>query len=84
MKLVKRFSLLLILCLCLGFVLTSQRTALADDPFDLEDDFGGCLTVHACDWCKCMRTKCQNSCTSNCSNCDTNYDYCASANSCPP
>lgn len=86
MKLVKRFSLLFVLCCSLALVLMMTPTSiLADEFFELEES--GCYTWQPqCDWCACQRTKCKNKveCGTQCKrDCDFSYTSCVGNNNCP-
>ena len=65
MKIVKRFSLLLVLCCSFSFLLVMpQASAMWEDEIAIEESEDGGPSCYIwqpqCQWCACQRTKCKN------------------------
>jgi len=91
MKILKRFSLLLVLCCSLSFLLATPRTSAMWDEWIVpeEDSEAGtqCYVWQPqCQWCACQRTKCKEKveCGVSCQQaCDYSYNSCVGNNNCP-
>jgi hypothetical protein len=91
MKIVKRFSLLLVLCCSFSFLLVMpQASAMGADEIAIEESEDGGSSCYVwqpqCEWCACTRTKCKAkpNCGQSCQDaCDFTYTSCVGNNNCP-